>query len=71
MKKTVKITINSELDREFRELAKKKYSGKGYYSKAMEEAIKLWIDRERRMYIVFRNIQLLEKGIELKSDEGS
>lgn len=71
MKKTVKFTIDSDLDQEFRELAKKKYSGKGYYSKAITEAIKLWIDKERRMYIVFKNIQLLEKGVELKGNESN
>ena len=64
MKKTVKITIDEELDREFRELAKKKYSGKAYYSKAVEEALKYWIERERKAYTVYRAIELLESGIE-------
>ncbi|HIE37401.1 TPA: hypothetical protein EYP83_04450 [Candidatus Geothermarchaeota archaeon] len=66
MKKTIKITINVDLDKTFREIAKKKYVGRGYYSKAIEDAIKLWINREKKAYIVYRNIQLLEKGVEMK-----
>lgn len=66
MKKTIKITISIEIDRTFREIAKKKYVGKGYYSKAVEDAIKLWINREKKAYIVYRSIQLLEEGVEMK-----
>ncbi len=65
MKKTVKITIDEKLDMEFREIARKKYPGKGFYSKAVEEAIRNWVDRERRAYVVYRNLKLLEEGIEL------
>ena len=65
MKKTVKIVIDEKLDIEFRELARKKYPGKGFYSKAVEEAIKNWIEKERRAYVVYRNLKLLEEGLEL------
>ncbi len=65
MKKTVKISIDETLDNEFRELARKKYPGKGYYSKAVEEALRNWIEKEKRAYIVYRNLKLLEEGIEL------
>jgi len=65
VKKTVKITIDEKIDQEFRDLAKKKYPGKGYYSRAVEEAIKQWIHREKKAYIVYRSIELLESGVDL------
>ena len=68
MKKTVKISIDEKLDSQFRELAKKKYPGKRFYSKAVEDAIRLWIKKEEKAYIVYRNLQLLEEGVELKRE---
>ncbi len=46
---TLKVTIPDDLEREFREeIFKSKGMKKGNISKAVEEAIRLWIDYQRR-----------------------
>ncbi len=45
--KRVTITINNDIDLNFRKLASSKMLFKtGWYSKAMEEAMLLWIEKE-------------------------
>ncbi len=46
---TLKVTISDELEREFREeIFKSKGMKKGNISKAVEEAIMLWINYQRK-----------------------
>ena len=45
--KRVTISVNNELDMNFRKIASSKMLfTSGWYSKAIEEAMKLWIEKE-------------------------
>lgn len=47
--KRVTISINNDLDMNFRKLASSKLLfTSGWYSKAIEEAMKLWIENEEK-----------------------
>ena len=46
--KTLRGQVSEELEKEFRKLAMKKFGyGKGSLSKALEEAVKEWIEKNK------------------------
>ena len=52
--KRVTITINNDLDLHFRKLASSKMLFEtGWYSKAVEEAMELWIENESLYFFIF------------------
>ena len=47
MKRRIGVTVNKEVDLKFRELASRRLEyTHGWYSKAVEEAMRLWIEKE-------------------------
>jgi len=65
MRKIITITIDAKLDEEFRELVKLEYGNKkGAYSKAIEEAIRKWIEERKEKILIKRVLEILDKGLE-------
>ena len=61
---TITINVKDQIGKEFRETVKAKLGqGKGVRGKAVEEAIKRWIDEERQGKIAERQINLMKKGL--------
>ena len=61
---TITINVKDQIGKEFRETVKAKLGqGKGVLGKAVEEAIKRWIDEERQGKIAERQINLMKKGL--------
>ena len=64
VRKVVTVSVDKEIEEEFRNLAFRIFSKKGYYSRALEEAMKEWIKKRKREDIVTKAILLLEGGVE-------
>ena len=61
---TITITIKDNIEREFRETVKEKLGeGKGVLGKAVETAIKKWVDEEKQREIAERAKKLMQKGL--------
>lgn len=61
---TVTINVKDEINKEFRETVKKKLGqGKGILGKAIEDAMKKWIEEEKQKKIVERQIRFMQKGL--------
>ncbi|MCL4325259.1 MAG: hypothetical protein M1481_00250 [Candidatus Thermoplasmatota archaeon] len=67
MSKTITISIDEEINQEFRATAEKLYGRKkGYIRKALTEAIKQWL-QEKNTEVVVSSIGILKEGIKMKS----
>ncbi len=63
---TITISVNDDIEREFRETVKKKLGkGKGVLGKAVEEAIKMWIEEKKQRKIAERELKLIKGGLYL------
>ena len=61
---TITINVSEEVNRDFREVVKKKIgSNKGALGKAVEEALKEWIEEEKQKNIAERQKKMLTKGL--------
>lgn len=61
---TITINVNNELNEEFRKVVKIKLGeGKGKLGKAIEEAINIWIEKEKQGEIAQRQIKIMKDGI--------
>ena len=61
---TITINVKDYVEKEFRETVKAKLGqGKGVLGKAVEEAIKEWIHRERQSEIAKRAMEMMNKGL--------
>ena len=61
---TITINVNDNVEREFRETVKAKLGqGKGKLGKAVEEAIKRWVEEQNQREIAQRGIEITKKGI--------
>lgn len=60
------ISIDNDVEQQFRALAKKIYSKKkGYLGNAVTSAMKKWIDENTQKQISEREIKLLENGFDM------
>jgi len=61
---TITINITKEVNNEFRDVVKTKFGeGKGKIGKAIEEAIKIWIFKEKQREIIQRQMKMMKNGI--------
>ena len=61
---TITISVNDEVEKEFRESVKKKIGqGKGVLGKAVEEAMKKWVHDEEQREIAKRAMEMMNKGL--------
>ncbi|MBI2673414.1 hypothetical protein HYX19_04080 [Candidatus Woesearchaeota archaeon] len=61
---TITINIGDDVDREFRETVKEKMGQhKGTLGKAIEEAIKKWIEEKKQKKIAERQLNFMDKGL--------
>jgi len=65
-KRIITTAIDREIESEFRELAMKIFRKKGYYSRALEEAMLEWIKKRKSKDIVLRALSFLETGLKGK-----
>ena len=66
---TITINIKDNIEKEFRVTVKKKLGvGKGILGKAIEEAIKNWLEEEKQKKITEREINLVENGLYIIKD---
>jgi len=60
---TITLNVNNELNNEFRQVVKSKFGeGKGILGKAIEDAIKKWINEQKQIEISNKQILLLREG---------
>lgn len=60
----ITISVKDDVEKEFRETVKRKLGeGKGVLGKAVEEAMKKWIEENEQRKIAERQIKLMEKGL--------
>ena len=58
------ISMKDEVEKELREAVKKKMGeGKGVLGKAIEEAVKKWVEDEEQRKIAERQITLMNEGV--------
>ncbi len=63
---TMTISIDNDVEQQFRALAQKIYSKKkGYLGNAVTSAMKKWIEEMTQKQISEREIKLLEKGFDM------
>lgn len=63
---TITINLSDEAEALFRETVKEERgTGKGILGKAVEEALKKWIEEKRQEEIAKRQLALLKKGIKM------
>ena len=63
---TMTISIDNDVEQQFRALAQKIYSKKkGYLGNAVTSAMKKWIDEMTQKQISEREIKLLENGFDM------
>ncbi|MCZ7372163.1 MAG: hypothetical protein O8C59_05415 [Candidatus Methanoperedens sp.] len=63
---TITINVNDDIEKSFRELARKVYTGKkGYLGKAVTSAMQKWIDEIRQKKISESELKLMEKGFKM------
>lgn len=63
---TMTISIDNDVEQQFRALAQKIYSKKkGYLGNAVTSAMKKWIDEMTQKQISERELKLLENGFEM------
>ncbi len=61
---TITISVNDEVEKEFRESVKKKIGqGKGVLGKAVEEAMKKWVHDEEQQKIAAELKKMMDKGM--------
>jgi len=69
---SLRLEIDKELERKFRELAMRRYGfTKGALKKAAETAIKRWTEtadlgRKEKSAVIAKSLKLLETGVKLK-----
>ena len=69
---SLRLELDKELERKFRELAMRRYGfGKGSIKKAAETAIKRWtetseIGKKEKNSAIAKSLKLLETGVKLK-----
>ena len=73
---TITINVKDNVAKEFRETVKEKLGqGKGMLGKAIEEAIKKWVEKKRQIDIAERQLKIMKsglyslKGFKFKRDE--
>ncbi len=60
---TMTISISDEVEQRFRETIRAQSSmKKGVFGKAIQEAINLWIEKQKQEEIAKRQLQILKKG---------
>lgn len=60
---TITISVNEDVEQEFREHAKEKYNGKkGYLGDAITEAMQKWLEDHKSREVAARAEALLNKG---------
>ncbi len=61
---TMTISINDEINKEFRQTVKKEFGeGKGVLGKAVEEAVKKWIEEKKQKEIAQSAKEMMNKGL--------
>ena len=61
---TITISIKDNVERDFRESVKEKIgTSKGSLGKAVEEALKIWIEGKKQRKIAERGLELTKKGL--------
>ena len=61
---TITISINDDVEKEFRETVKEKLGeGKGVLGKAVETAIKKWVEEEKQKQIATELKDMMDKGL--------
>ena len=61
---TITISVNDEVEKEFRETVKKKLgNGKGVLGKAVEEALQKWMHDEKQRRIAAEMKEMMDKGL--------
>ncbi len=66
MNKTLTVNVNTEVERQFRQIAKSRYRGaKGFLGKALTESMKYWTSMQENSDIDAKAILELEKGFRL------
>ena len=61
---TITINVKDHIEKEFRETVKKRFGqGKGILGKAVEDAIKKWVEKDKQREIAQRQIQIMKKGL--------
>lgn len=61
---TITISIKDNVERDFRESVKEKVgNSKGSLGKAVEEALKIWIEEKKQREIAERGLELTKKGL--------
>ena len=61
---TITISVSDEVENSFRErVGKKLGEGKGVLGKAIEEAMKKWINDDEQSEIAQRQLKLMQKGL--------
>ena len=61
---TITLNMNDKINEEFRQIVKSKFGeGKGILGKAVEEAIKKWINEQKQKIIVERQLKMMKAGI--------
>ena len=60
----ITISINDDVEKEFRETVKEKLGeGKGVLGKAVETAIKKWVEEEKQKQIAAELKDMMDKGL--------
>ena len=60
----ITISVNDEIEKEFRETVKRKLGqSKGVLGKAVEEAMKKWINDDEQSEITQRQLKLMQTGL--------
>lgn len=60
----ITISIKDDVDREFRETVKMKLGeGKGVLGKAVEQAIKEWVQKQEQKEIAKQAMEMMNKGL--------
>lgn len=61
---TITINVKDNIEKDFRKTVRKKLGqGKGVLGRAVEDAIKKWVEEEKQIKIVERQMKLMEKGL--------
>jgi hypothetical protein len=66
MKKVITTVVEREIEEEFKEIAFKTFGKKGYYSKAIQEAMLDWTRKKKEKDVITKAMMFLETGLKGK-----